>query len=68
MSFRESGTLWPEIGAANEMPSSFLAFQTIELNSTNDSVISVHDSPFDSGDCGKISTSTDDFSYKVVDR
>ena len=34
ISFNESGTLWPVIGAAKEIPASFFAFQTTELKST----------------------------------
>ena len=35
---KSSGTFWPDNGAARDIPSSFLAFQIIELNSTNESV------------------------------
>ena len=68
ISFNESGTLWPEIGAAKETPASFFAFQTTELKSINDSVMSVHDLVLDIGDSGNTSISTEDFSYKVVDK
>ena len=64
----ELGTLCPEIGAASDIPASFLAFQTSELKSTNESVIFVHSPVLDIGDLGKISTSTADFSYNIVER
>ena len=67
-SFNFSGTVWPEIGAASETPASFFDFQTTELKSIKDSVISVQDLVFDIGDSGKISTSTADLPYKVVER
>ena len=66
--FSLSGTLWPVIGAAKDIPASFLAFHTAELNSIKESVMLVKSEVSDSGFSGKVSTSTADFPYKVVDK
>ena len=63
-----AGTLWPDIGAANETPESFFAFQTRELNSINESVILVNSQVSKIGFSGKVSTSTADLPYNVVDK
>ena len=67
-SFNSSGTVWPDIGAANEIPAPFFAFHITELTSTRLSVSFVQPDMSVMGDSGNWSASTADCPYSVVER